>query len=323
MTSKQVDWLNTGLILSSLFLAILLPFELFVISYVFIGPLHYFTEIGWLGERQFFLRSKGDHWWLVVLSVIISLGFISKHLDWQTSWPQWLVDMTSPTRVLLATLVSVIVMVIIKSRPLRLILLPAIYIGALLLPTIPRHVLWLLVFLPNLIHVYLFTSVFMLQGAIKSRSMPGVLNVGLLILAAVIIAEGSVLFGHFPTSGWGVNFLEQSGFSNIHQAVAGIGVFSDKEAMFKSVQVFLAFAYTYHYANWFSKTGVIRWHKVGTLRLWSAIFLWVGSIVLYFVDITSGIMFLFFFSVLHVLLELPLNIYSFAFLGKWAIGKSD
>ena len=32
-------------------------------------------------------------------------------------------------------------------------------------------------------------------------------------------------------------------------------------AFFK-VQAFLAFAYTYHYLNWFSKTLIIKWHQV-------------------------------------------------------------
>src|SRR6185369_6487797 len=29
---------------------------------------------------------------------------------------------------------------------------------------------------------------------------------------------------------------------------------------------FLGFAYTYHYLNWFSKTGIIGWHRIGRGR---------------------------------------------------------
>jgi hypothetical protein len=30
---------------------------------------------------------------------------------------------------------------------------------------------------------------------------------------------------------------------------------------------FIAFAYTYHYLNWFSKTDIIRWHVVSQRRI--------------------------------------------------------
>ena len=38
---------------------------------------------------------------------------------------------------------------------------------------------------------------------------------------------------------------------------------------------FIAFAYTYHYLNWFSKTEIIRWHKVPKKRFIVVLVLWV------------------------------------------------
>ena len=47
---------------------------------------------------------------------------------------------------------------------------------------------------------------------------------------------------------------------------------------------FIAFAYTYHYLNWFSKTSIIRWHEMGGKRLAFIGALWLASIGLYFYD---------------------------------------
>ncbi len=73
------------------------------------------------------------------------------------------------------------------------------------------------------------------------------------------------------------------------------------------MQIFIAFAYTYHYLNWFSKTKVIAWHKIKKSRLITALCIWAGSVALYFYDYKLGLAALFFLSVLHVFLEFPLN----------------
>jgi hypothetical protein len=73
------------------------------------------------------------------------------------------------------------------------------------------------------------------------------------------------------------------------------------------MQIFIAFAYTYHYLNWFSKTKIINWHQVSKTRLTVALSIWVASIALYIYDYKLGLAALFFLSVLHVFLEFPLN----------------
>jgi hypothetical protein len=87
------------------------------------------------------------------------------------------------------------------------------------------------------------------------------------------------------------------------------------------IQRFIAFAYTYHYLNWFSKTNIIRWHKVPKRWLYTALGLWVSSIALYIYDYKTGFLALFFLSIMHVFLEFPLNYQSLvqirqAFWGK-------
>jgi hypothetical protein len=79
---------------------------------------------------------------------------------------------------------------------------------------------------------------------------------------------------------------------------------------------FIAFAYLYHYLNWFSKTEVIRWHKVPKLRFAAVILLWVIASAFYAYDYSLGLSLLFFLSFSHVLLEFPLNIISIVGIGK-------
>jgi hypothetical protein len=77
------------------------------------------------------------------------------------------------------------------------------------------------------------------------------------------------------------------------------------------VMRFIAFSYTYHYLNWFSKTSIIEWHKVPKKTLLINMGLWVFSVVLYVIDYNIGLKALYFISFLHVFLEFPLNIVSF------------
>jgi hypothetical protein len=82
------------------------------------------------------------------------------------------------------------------------------------------------------------------------------------------------------------------------------------------VMRFVAFAYTYHYLNWFSKTSIIQWHKVPKSTLAIVIVLWVASILIYAYDYMVGLKWLFLLSFLHVLLEFPLNYRSVIGIGQ-------
>ena len=74
-----------------------------------------------------------------------------------------------------------------------------------------------------------------------------------------------------------------------------------------SVMRLIAFAYTYHYLNWFSKTSVIKWHEVSKKWLVTVFIAWVASVGLYFYDYMVGLKALLLLSMLHVFLEFPLN----------------
>jgi len=196
------------------------------------------------------------------------------------------------------------------------------------------------IFLPTLIHVYIFTGLFMLYGALKSKSRTGILSVVMLALCPFILytvypdtyffaiqpKTKSIydaffkivnvrtlidIFGHPMPLQTDPNTSPISLWDNI--------VYHSREGIM--LMRFIAFAYTYHYLNWFSKTSVIQWHKVPKIRFAAVILLWLISVALYAVNYTSGLEWLFFLSFLHVLLEFPLNFTSIIGIGKSLTGK--
>jgi hypothetical protein len=104
------------------------------------------------------------------------------------------------------------------------------------------------------------------------------------------------------------------GFVNLNMAIINLFKMGkvSMELLFQSpvglsVGRFIAFAYTYHYLNWFSKTEVIKWHKVPAKWLAAVIVLWIFSVLLYVYNYKTGLTALYFLSMLHVFLEFPLN----------------
>jgi hypothetical protein len=239
--------------------------------------------------------------------------------------------------------------------------------------------------LPTLIHVYLFTGLFMLFGALKTRSKTGLLSIGFFILvpmALVFFLPANSEKGNLTEYGKNAYYAEGNGFfytnvslmrqfemtpqmtnndyinlfvkdsvekkefnarwknsmdkefviqnkehpnykNSVALADAKEGELKDNWwdlVFFSSVGImlmrFIAFAYLYHYLNWFSKTEVIRWHKVPKLRFVGIIILWLIACGLYLYDYSTGLSLLFFLSFTHVLLEFPLNITSVVGIGK-------
>ena len=108
--------------------------------------------------------------------------------------------------------------------------------------------------------------------------------------------------------------LEPAGHhaQSIYQLI-GTNVFTS-EVVQRLVR-FLAFAYTYHYLNWFSKTSIIQWHAISKPRLAIVAVAWVASVAAYLIDYDLGLRWLFLLSLTHVVLEFPLNHKSFIDIG--------
>ena len=82
----------------------------------------------------------------------------------------------------------------------------------------------------------------------------------------------------------------------------------------------LAFVYTYHYLNWFIKADVIRWAEIPKPRLALLVAASAASTALYFYDYAFGFTVLLALSLVHVVLEFPLNSLALRQLGV-AVGQ--
>ena len=81
MNTSRVDYLNMLLMLVSAVVAIIIPFELFLISYVILGPLHYLTEIGWLHNKKYFLKDTSIAKPFIIISSLLTLNLILSKID--------------------------------------------------------------------------------------------------------------------------------------------------------------------------------------------------------------------------------------------------
>lgn len=293
--------------------AFVIPFELFLFSYAVLGPLHYLTEIGWLHQRNYFVQGRFDFLWLILLTVITTLGY----LGFQSF--ATLSDFAP-----FIAIFSAMVFVIVRDWYLKLIAVLFAFMAASFLNDTTFYLVFFLIFLPTILHVFLFTGSFILIGALKSRSTSGIISLIVFLACAVSF------FVIVPESGLARidDYVRDSysDFSILNRyllKLTGLAAdaSSNTEAVFHStgglmIMRFIAFSYTYHYLNWFSKTSVIKWHKVNKMYLAGTVIIWLLSLGIYAFDYSTGLKFLFFLSFLHVFLEFPLNCRTFIEIGK-------
>src|SRR4029077_13614809 len=74
-----INYLNMGLMLFSCFVAYFVPFELFLLAYAILGPLHYLTEISWLQKKNFYIKSRNDVWPFAIITALILFGALNIH----------------------------------------------------------------------------------------------------------------------------------------------------------------------------------------------------------------------------------------------------
>ena len=298
----RINYLNIALMLIACAVALFIPFELFLFAYAVLGPAHYFTEISWLQQRQFFTRGKHDFWLLGGLAALVCFA---------APWSSLTATFT------FLALGSALVLALKSETTPRVLglLLVAVLTFALVDSTRFISTLFLL-FIPTLVHVYVFTGFFMIYGALKDRSRSGYLAFGVFLLCPVIcrfVDPGQFTPSYKAIASYWNNFsilnLAILGISQPQNTVdarkALLQVFTSPTGLI--VMRFIAFAYTYHYLNWFSKTSIIRWHRIGMKRVAVIGALWVGAAGLYFYNFTVGFKVLFYLSLTHVYLEFPLN----------------
>lgn len=293
----------------SAILAFVLPFELFLFSYAVLGPLHYLTEIGWLHKKNYYTKGKYDFLFLSVLCVLVFYFSFIKPAK---------TDSQIPNIILYGVLLSLI-FVFIKDNLYRVVLAVLAIIGLAMAKTGYSYFVWVGVFLPTIIHVLFFTWAFMLYGVIKNKSTAGYLSVialGIIGASFFIIKAPELQYevSGYVTKSYDLFYLLNKfliEFLGLQTEATDTNTLVYQTNAGFIIMRFIAFSYTYHYLNWFSKTSVIQWHKVPKKTLYITLILWVISVALYVIDYNIGLKALYFVSFLHVFLEFPLNIVSF------------
>lgn len=315
MKPATIHHLNTGLIILSCVAAFFIPFELFLFSYGILGPLHYLTEIGWLHKKNYFTKGKYDFLFLVMACVIL--------VYWNYRPPR---NFGLTADVILFSLLSCIAFVFIKDWLYRIVIIVLCILFVGVLNNLPEFFTWVGVFLPTIIHVFIFTWAFMLYGVLKEKSWQGALSIAVLVICAILIIAIQPTGLYYQVSEYSQNSYRQFGELNFRLInFFNMDKLTDIRQIFTTnagfvIMRFIAFAYTYHYLNWFSKTSVIKWHQVPKKVLALTIGIWLLSISLYIYDYNLGLQVLFFLSFLHVFLEFPLNVVSFTGIGKEVVG---
>lgn len=344
----RINSLNIALMIMSCMMAFVMPFEVFLFAYAILGPLHYLTEISWLHDRQYFTKGKYDYWILWFIGGIILLNKLALRYEWNMPF-----NSQYSNKVIFLALTGSLLLVFVKNGLYKILGLLFILLmsNALFKPDKRDGLTYFIaVLLPTLIHVYVFTGFFLLNGALKSRSKTGIWSVLVFILCPILLfnlfqehsfisatqygmdsymAKGDGFFRNnisYLQELFGIKFEQDKDLAGnllFYQDTLKPAINYDKAApiVFHSkigilLMRFIAFAYTYHYLNWFSKTEVIKWHKVPKLRFAVVIMIWIFSMSLYAYNYSVGMRWLYFLAFCHVLLEFPLNILTITSIGK-------
>jgi hypothetical protein len=303
----NLDQTNILLMLASLGVAYVIPFELVLLSYAFLGPAHYLTEISWLHDRSYFTDSKWVWAPLMAMAVLISA------LGWNRAGDPAIVFAALATAIALS-----VGFALAKEWKARVAVVAALAGGLIASNHLyPDFGLALAILIPTVVHIYVFTGLFILSGAMKSGSAWGYASFAVFLFCGV--------FFFFVTPGItmiSTDFVDKnlSNFDGLVDYIVSL-IAMEGRVNAHAVLAFLSFAYTYHYLNWFSKTEIIKWHLIPRRRLYVIIAFYVAAVSLYLVDFRTGFLVLSFLSLAHVVLEFPLNALSVKMIGQGLFGR--
>lgn len=296
---RTIDAVHLGLLLAALAITYVVPFELLLLSYVVLGPAHYFTEISWLHDRKYFLPHRNVAFGLVCVAAVAAL-------IGNASWFGFTIWMAFVTCALLTT-----------TTAAQSAILTIVALGVTAIMAVNGSSLAVLgILLPTLIHVSLFTLVFMTLGAYRSGS-----KAQALLVVVYLIAIGIILLVP-PSAATQIPAFAKAGqeyFGNVGPALGRLFGIANLRLDTRLTSL-LAFVYTYHYLNWFIKADVIRWAEIPRLRLALVAAASAASTALYFYDYAFGFTVLLALSLVHVVLEFPLNSLALRQLGS-AVGQ--
>ncbi|MES2863619.1 MAG: hypothetical protein V4666_05835 [Bacteroidota bacterium] len=310
--TNGIEITNIILIIVSAIFAFICPFQTFLLVYAFLGPLHYLTEINWLQQRNYFLENKKNIYYLFVPILIIgSIVYIPSLFELKP---------IIPFLIFFTFLVSIFNLTedIKLYKNWKFIALLIIGIAAFFLSLRGTkqsnyfHTLFS-IFLPSLIHVFIFTGIFILSGFLKTRNKWSLLTFITFLTMSILL-----LYFNYNNLILEENILSKyQSFEKLNQVM--LSIFGEENTSKQSIYFsnfgvklmqFIAFAYTYHYLNWFSKTAIIQWYKTTKTKISIIILIWILSVLLYLNNYKTGLYWLYLLSLTHVVLEFPLNITS-------------
>ncbi|MGN6150457.1 MAG: hypothetical protein ACTHOH_00415 [Lysobacteraceae bacterium] len=311
--------LNLALILGSALLAVRWPFETLLLAYAVLGPLHYLTEISWLHDRRYFLPRRHDVWPLLLGGTALILAVATIAASRKTP-----LRLAIEHGALFALFGFALVMVLTPRWRTRLLALLMLVPACALLARMDGFATSLAGYLPTVLHVYVFTGLFMLAGTLRRPSRDGRAALAAYALCP-LLCWWAPLAWSAPASGWAgqafigtLSSISRLILGDAGHALGGTALLTDPVAVL--VARVLALAYLYHYLNWFSKVEVIGWARMSPLRATLIGAAWIGASALYFRDYLLGFTVLLLLSFLHVVLEFPLNHRTFRELGERLAG---
>lgn len=301
-SADRINYYNILWMLLASIVACIIPFELVLLSYAILGPGHYLTEISWLKQKNFFTIKKFDY--LLILGAIIAALLYRLPLS----------------TLIYCTFGLALICLLIRSNLKRLTGIIILIAGGhfLLRQNVSQELFGL--YIPTLIHVYLFTGAFMLYGALKGKHISGYLALLVFIGCPLFLYFAVVHTNGMPTSWAAQNYRNLVALNRQVLGIKTADLFNTTASI--ALTRVIAFAYTYHYINWFSKTEIINWHKMSVFQWTFIIIIWTASVGLYFYDYLTGMKWLFMLSLLHVILEFPLNQQSFIAIGRELAGRA-
>src|SRR3954452_14186167 len=301
MVMRFTDAAHFGLMLAAVGLTYLVPFELLLLAYVVLGPAHYATEISWLHDRKYFLPQRGVALALALVAIVAAL-----------------IDNASWFGLVMWGAFVIYALIAATTTAMQGVFLVIAAIGLTAAMAVNGASLAVLgVLLPTLIHVSLFTMVFMALGAYRSGAA-----VQWALLALYVAAVALILIVP-PSAATIIPSFEKAGqeyFANVAPALGRLFGIPGLRLDTRLVSL-LAFVYTYHYLNWFIKAEIIHWNRMTKSRLALVVAASAASTALYFYDYAFGFTVLLVLSLAHIVLEFPLNGLALRQLGA-AVGAS-
>ena len=312
-SSRRSDF---AALLFSAVAAALAPLPVFLLAFMLLGPIHYLTEIVWLQSKNFYFREGvlAPRWYaLIAIALAIATTIDHFHGGFVGVWT-------------ICTLVVISISVLIQNRWM----LASIAIAALVVKLFaPSAALLVAVVVPTILHVFVFTWFFMVSGAIRTRNTRFVqwVNPALLLIIPVLLLRLPMHYG-LQNARW-LN-MEHLSFEHVHYYAARHlhrpwvldGTLLADPVVAAILRVF-AFTYTFHYLNWFGKAELLEWHKIPG-RTWTVIgIIYAVLMAISWWNFTAGFLLVNFFSLLHVLLEFPLDWQAIRFVTRNWRGKRE